>query len=147
MPARVDFYIVAEPTLPYRFVCRLTGKARSEGYGVYIHAASAEEATTIDDLLWTFKDVSFLPHQQVADATGDCPVLIGHGRWEHPPRQALVNLSGECPAAPDGYERIIEIVPSEPGCRNRARARYKDYRDRGLELHSHNVASTDARCG
>lgn len=149
MPARVDFYIVAEPTLPYRFVCRLTEKARDEGYGVYIHAASAEQAATIDDLLWTFRDTSFLPHQQLDADTADtaaCPVLIGCAGRAHPIRPAaLINLSDQPPAAVDDYERIIEIAPSEPGCRNRARARYKRYRDQGLELHSHNMVSDDVR--
>ena len=140
---RADFYIVAEPAVPYRFVCQLTEKVRKEGYDIYIHAASREEAATIDDLLWTFRDISFVPHSAVdsADAAEDCPVIIG---WEGETplaRRVLINLSGAVPGNPDVYERIIEVVPSEPEGRRQARLRYKDYRARGLELHSHNIES------
>lgn len=143
---RADFYIVPEPAVPYRFVCQLTERVRTEGYDMYIHTASREEAVTIDDLLWTFRDISFLPHAVIdsADAVEDCPVIIG---WEGEAplaRRVLINLSGAAPDNPDAYERIIEIVASEPEGRRQARLRYKDYRARGLELHSHNIESGHA---
>ena len=140
---RADFYIVAEPSVPYRFVCQLTEKIRKEGYDIYIHAASSEEAATIDDLLWTFRDISFLPHTAIdsADAVEDCPVIIGWDGETPLARRVLINLSGAVPDNPDAYERIIEVVPSEPAHRQQARLRYKDYRDKGLEMHSHNIES------
>jgi DNA polymerase-3 subunit chi len=143
---RADFYIVDNPAVPYRFVCQLADKVINEGYDMYIHAASREEAATIDDLLWTFRDVSFLPHAVIdsADGVKDCPVVIG---WEGEAplaRRVLINLSGAVPDNPDAYERIIEVVASEPEGRRQARLRYKDYRARGLELHSHNIGSGHA---
>lgn len=138
---KADFYIVPEPAVPYRFVCRLTEKVMNEGYDIHIHAADREQAGTIDDLLWTFRDISFLPHA-AADAAGvmeDCPVVIGWEGETPAPRRVLINLSGAMPDNPDAYERIIEVVPSDPAGRQEARSRYKDYRARGLEMHSHNI--------
>ncbi len=142
---RADFYVVGEQTMPYRFICQLVEKARQGGHEIYIHASSRDEAGTLDDLLWTFKDISFLPHAaiDVAEAVADYPVIIG---WEGETplaRAVLINLSGAVPAHLDGCERILEVVPSDPDARRQARARYQDYRDRGLELHSHNIG--DAR--
>ena len=143
---RADFYIVPEPAVPYRFVCQLAEKARNEGYDIYIHTASREAAATLDDLLWTFRDVSFLPHATIdaADAVADSPITIGWEGEEPQQRQVLINLSGAAPEHADAYERIIEVVPSDPADRDRARQRYKDYRARGLELHSHNIGSGPA---
>ena len=143
---RADFYIVAEPAVPYRFVCQLAEKARNEGYDIYIHAASREAAATLDDLLWTFRDVSFLPHAAIdaADAVADSPITIGWEGEEPQQRQVLINLSGAAPEHADAYERIIEVVPSDPADRDRARQRYKDYRARGLEMYSHNIGSGHA---
>ena len=143
---RADFYIVAEPAVPYRFVCQLAEKARNEGYDIYIHAASREAAATLDDLLWTFRDVSFLPHAAIdaADSGADSPIIIGWEGEEPQQRQVLINLSGAAPEHADAYERIIEVVPSDPADRDRARQRYKDYRARGLEMYSHNIGSGHA---
>ncbi|MCY4362915.1 MAG: DNA polymerase III subunit chi [Gammaproteobacteria bacterium] len=143
---RADFYIVPEPAVPYRFVCQLAEKVRNEGYDIYIHAATREEAGTIDDLLWTFRDTSFVPHA-VIDSTGgmeDYPVIIGWKGEEPLRRQVLINLSAATPGQTDAYDRIIEVVPSAAEERQQARLRYKDYRARGLEMHSHNIESTRA---
>lgn len=143
---RADFYIVAEQTTPYRFVCQVAERVRKEGCDIYIHAASREAAATIDDLLWTFRDTSFLPHASVdaTDSVGDSPIIIGWEGEQAQQRQVLINLSGAVPEHAENYERIIEIVPSDPAERNQARARYKDYRDKGLEMHSHNVEPAHA---
>ena len=141
--SRADFYIVPGAAIPYRFVCQLAEKARNEGYDIYIHASSREEAATLDDLLWSFRDTSFLPHAPIdSTAAGEeCPVVIG---WEGEPlpvRRVLINLCGATPEDTGAYERIIEVVPSAPSDRRQARLRYQDYRDRGLELHSHDIDS------
>ena len=137
---RADFYIVAEPTVPYRFVCQLADKVRNEGYDIYIHAATREAAATIDDLLWTFRDISFLPHASIdSPDAADCPIIVG---WEGEgplQRQVLINLSGNLPEHTSAYERVIEVVPSDPAERHQARLRYKDYRARGMEMRSHNI--------
>ena len=140
---RADFYIVAEPAVPYRFVCQLAEKVRKEGYNIYIHTASREQAATIDDLLWTFRDISFLPHAAIdsTDAAEDSPIIIGWEGEDPQRRQVLMNVSGAAPERTDAYERIIEVVPSDPASRHQARLRYKDYRARGLEMHSHNIES------
>ena len=104
---RADFYIVPEPAIPYRFVCQLADKVRNEGYDIYVHAASREAAATIDDLLWTFRDISFLPHAAIdsADGVEDCPIIIGWQGETPARRRVLINLSGAMPDNPDAYER------------------------------------------
>ncbi len=140
MRARADFYIVAESVVPNRFICQLADKVRNEGYNIYIHAASREQAATIDDLLWTFRDISFVPHASIDSAERtNCPVVIGWEGEDPLQRQVFINLSGNLPEHPETYERIIEVVPSDQAERQQARLRYKDYRARGLEMHSHNI--------
>ena len=144
--SRADFYIVEEPTVPYRFVCQLASKIRGEGYDIYIHVASREEAETLDNLLWTFRDISFLPHALVdtGEATEQYPVIIGWEGTTPLTRRLLINLSGGTVAGTDSYERIVEVTPADPEQRQQARLRYKDYRARGLEMHSHNISATHA---
>lgn len=132
--------------MPHRFVCQLVERAMQGGYDVYIHAASREEAETLDTLLWTFRDISFLPHTAIdaAEDLNSYPIVIGWAGQTPPARRVFVNLADAAPAAVSGYERIVEVVPSDPAARRQARARYKDYRERGLELHSHNIGAARA---
>ena len=62
----VDFYILGdagdEPAL--RTACRLTQKAWDEGLRVYVLLRTDDEATRMDDMLWTFQQDSFLPHER-----------------------------------------------------------------------------------
>ena len=69
----VDFYVLNSLAKEgaYRFLCRLVDKAYPLQKQIYIHTSSHEEAQRIDELLWTFRDTSFIPHQQV---TGEHPV-------------------------------------------------------------------------
>ena len=43
------------------------------------------------------------------------------------------------PAELDQYERVAEIVDVDPERKRNARERYKQYRERGCTLESHNV--------
>jgi DNA polymerase III subunit chi len=135
---RADFYILPENSMPDRFACTMANKVWQNGNNVYIHSANREAAVLMDDLLWTFNDISFLPHDLCDGHNhGNAPVLIG---WnEHLPDncQVMINLTEDIPATADKFSRIIEIVAGNKEFRQSARNRYRNYRDRGYELHDH----------
>ena len=54
----------------------------------------------------------------------------------------LVNLSGGFPAAAERFDRIIEIVGSDPQDRQGARERWKQYKAEGFEPSAHDLAET-----
>lgn len=139
--ARVDFYILDAGDAGAReaVACRLAEKAWQQGHRVLVRTADAAAAARLDELLWTFRQNSFVPHAVVDEADGE-PVLIG----AHPPAGAgsdvLINLADEVPADWEGYARVAEIVSPEPGVRDRARARYRRYREAGVEPDTHRLA-------
>ena len=139
---RVDFYVLdsggdaARNTL----ACRLVEKAWLRGHQIYVHAPSAEEARRLDDLLWTFRAGSFVPHR-ILEGTDDaqCPVHIGCGAEAASATDVLINLAAEVPPFFSRFERVIEVVTPEAPQRDQARERYRFYRDRGYALESHNI--------
>ncbi|MGI9228325.1 MAG: DNA polymerase III subunit chi [Gammaproteobacteria bacterium] len=137
---RVDFYILSEHNIPPRFVCNLTSKARSEGQGVHIQARDKEQAQQLDDSLWTFRDISFLPHVLADDPeAGQYAVTIG---WPGmPPRQTdvLIDLCHTEPQDCQGYTRVLELVSAETEHKQRARELYRQYKEQDCELHTHNL--------
>ena len=142
---RVDFYILSDSQPPDRFACQLAGKVRRQNLQIYIHTDSRETANKLDELLWTHKDISFLPHSLADTACcDDSPITIG---WQgsDPGRQdVLINLSTNVPDFANKFARIIEIVTAQEPLRSQARKRYQQYRDNGFDLHSHKLESNYA---
>ncbi len=142
---QVDFYILPDHKLPERFACDLAEKARKQGLQIYIHTESKQAADRLNDLLWTHKDISFLPHDliDVNDLDGT-PITIGWVGSEPGTDEVLINLSSHVPEFAKSFTRIIEIVAGQEPIRNQARERYRHYRDQNFDLHSHNLESNNA---
>ena len=62
--ARIDFYVLAQTDERARqlLACKLAEKAWRLENSVYIHTKNAADAERLDELLWTFRDGSFVPH-------------------------------------------------------------------------------------
>ena len=142
--SRVDFYVLSQgaPDARQRFACRLAEQAAEQGHRVYVQAASLGDAQRLDDLLWTFNERGFLPHELSSGGGPSHPrvmVLVGNAAAPTNHRELLINLTDTLPAELDGYSRIAEIVDTDPTRKQLSRDRYKAYRERGCELESHNV--------
>lgn len=141
---RVDFYILAENAkrTSDQVLCSLAGKAWKQGNRVYIHADSADQSGRLDNLLWTFKDTSFLPHGQLNQANSEkTPILIGH---EDPPKDLhdiIINMTRDVPLFFGRFDRLIEIIDQSPEGRTQGRERYRFYQERGYTLNTHNLDS------
>ena len=131
----VDFYVLPgnEAAERLQFACRLADKAFRRGHRVYIHTASEAHASEIDELLWSFRSSSFIPHglQGAADSER---VAIG---WSDDPGEAhdfMINLNLEVPGFVGRFERVAEVVVQDPAIRDSLRASWKYYKDRGYPI-------------
>src|SRR5262245_21400524 len=132
---KVDFYILPDAGIQaqLRYACRLTEQAFDRGEKVFLRT-DPEEAAQLDELLWTFSDRAFLPHEIAAAASPSPPLiaaLIGQGAAPSGFHTLLVNMVDELPPDAERFERIVEIVPADPERKQRARDRFRQYRERG----------------
>jgi len=144
MTPTVDFYLINIPTLTssYRFVCQLIDKACQQKHQVYVHTNSAEEATTLDKLLWIFRDDSFLPHDILEkNMPPTVPVQIGHAITPEHHHDILINITEETPAFFSQFKRILEVVPSDKAARELARKKFRFYRDKNCQVTSHELTN------
>ena len=130
---RVDFYVASDEVA--RVACRLAEKAWKLGHKVYVHASDPTEAQRLVELMWTFRDVAFVPHS----LSDDAPVRIGHAAPPDGFDDLLLNLADEVPAFFSKFERVAEIVGGDDAAKANARERFRFYRDRGYELETHQV--------
>lgn len=138
--ARIDFYVLQASGVAARrlFACRLAEKAYRLQNRVHLLAGDPDSVRELDDLLWTFRDGSFLPHE-VAPGSSGAPVTISCDGAAVDGCDLLINLSDELPGDLDAFPRIAEIVTSDDDQKRRSRARFADYRDRGHELETHKL--------
>jgi DNA polymerase-3 subunit chi len=139
---RVEFYVLNGSDARARLVyaCRLAEKAFQLEQRVSMLTDSEADAAQLDDLLWTFRDRSFVPHErQEADREPETPVVIAFRGQAAAHRDLLINLGSTVPPALGDYVRIAEIVDADPGRRQAGRERYRYYVDQGLKPDTHKI--------
>ena len=107
---------------------------------MYINTASEQQLRQLDDLLWSFRQGSFLPHAvYTSDDAETTPVLLGHATEPDGPSDVLVNLAEDIPAFFSRFSRVTELVSGDDEQRDAARTHYKFYKDRGYTVRSHQL--------
>jgi DNA polymerase-3 subunit chi len=135
----IDFYFNAADRL--QVACRLAAKALADGKRMLIYTPDTELATKLDRLMWTWPATGFVPHCAAHDTLApETPVLIG-GDDEAADIPILLNLSADCPPHFASFERLLEVVGTEEGDREPARARFRLYKSRGYAIASHDLAT------
>ena len=112
---------------------------------MFVWLDNPAELHSFDDLLWTFADRSFVPHEIYSDPQQwhDTPVLLGCEAQPQQPFDVLLNLAAEVPAAAARAGCIAEIVDAEEPRRRAGRNRFRHYRELGLAPETHNIAAEE----
>jgi DNA polymerase-3 subunit chi len=140
---RVDFYVLDEssPTARLKLACKLAEKAYLASQTALIWHTEPQEIKALDDMLWTFSDGSFVPHELVTPGTppAEAPILLSAG--DPPPADIdiIINLAADVPPFLSRTRRVAEIIDGDDSRRKAGRARFKAYRELGLQPASHNV--------
>jgi len=134
---RADFYLIAKPRFreqPLLLVCELAKKASAAEQPLLILVESMAQAEFLDELMWDFDPDAYVPHQIAGTDEDDdiVPVLIAPPEADVPLRPLVLNLRAA--AVPDGFERVLEVVPADESARGPLRERWKQYQSRGVEV-------------
>jgi len=147
MTERVDFYVLKSAAAGQRlaFACRLTEKAYLRDLSVVIVNDTLADAQALDDLLWTFNERSFVPHEVCTAEHSMDPATKVHLAalpTALPAADLLVNLTARLPAHWERYPRIAEIIDADEDRRRLGRERFKTYRDLKVALETHQLDET-----
>lgn len=144
MTERVDFYVLKSAAAKQRwaFACRLTEKAYLRDLKIVIVNDTLADAKALDELLWTFNERSFIPHQICLDERSvdpATPVRLTIESTALPAADLLVNLAHRLPAQLERYTRIAEIIDADEERRRLGRERFKAYRELKFTLETHQI--------
>jgi len=141
-PIRVDFYLLAsdQKDALWTIACRLVEKAYNKGHKIYVFCDNQQDAELLDELLWTFKEDSFIPHNlQGEGPEPPPPIQIGYEKEPRGFNDILLNLARHIPPFYPKFRRVMELVINEEAEKERSRAHFRDYRSKGCDLHTHNL--------
>jgi DNA polymerase III subunit chi len=139
---RVDFYILDDPSSNARLklACKLAEKAYLAAQTVLVWHTDPAELQAFDEMLWTFHDGSFVPHEMLAGgAVAEAPVLLSAGVTPSANVDIVINLAADLPPCLAQTRRIAEIIDGDDSRRRAGRARFKAYRELGVQPASHNI--------
>jgi len=139
---RADFYLIQKERFreqPLLLVCELARRALAAGQPTLILARDAEQAEALDELLWSFDDDAYLPHQIAGVDEDDevTPLLVVPPEVDTPARPLVINLRDA--VAPGPFERVLEVVPADESARGPLRDRWRHYQAQGLDLNKHDM--------
>jgi len=144
----IHFYTLKDAggTARLRQACLLAEQAYLAGERVLVWLDGAEQMARFDDLLWSFGDRSFVPHEPLAanPAASEAPVQLHAGELPADAStvfQTLVTLRETADPSTLRFTRVIEVVDADDAGRNAGRARFRWYREQGVtpqhfEVHS-----------
>lgn len=137
---RIDFYVVADSGLDARLkvAVRLADKALAAGHRLFINTSDEAQAMSLNDLLWSFRPASFLPHA-LQGADDSAPIQIGWGQDPGQHNDVLINLSCAAPAFFSRFNRVAEVVTQDSAQLELMRDAWRFYRDRGYPLAKHDL--------
>jgi DNA polymerase-3 subunit chi len=134
---RADFYLIDKPRFreqPLLLVCELAKKAFAAQQPTLILTRDYAQAEAIDELLWAFDEDTLIPHQLAGDDDDAATaVLIVPPGIDSTDRPLVINLRETC--AGGSYQRVLEVVAADPAERDGSRTRWREYQQRGFELH------------
>ncbi|WBF65282.1 MAG: DNA polymerase III subunit chi [Candidatus Kinetoplastibacterium crithidii] len=108
---------------------------------IIVFCEDKETAHTIDKLLWSFDDISFIPHcisdncnknnTKLIITTKDLFELKCIDKTNKNYLSYIVNLSNNYPQHYDQFDHLIEIVSKDEDDRAKARLKWKFYKKNG----------------
>ena len=140
---RVDFYVseAAGVEARLRLACRVAEKAYLAKQTVVVLFDDPALLPKFDELLWTFGDGTFVPHDTVTAEGARCeaPVALTTGFLPAGQADVLLNLGATVPQHFEKFARVAEFLDARPEVRSAGRDRFKAYRAKSIEPQTHNV--------
>jgi DNA polymerase-3 subunit chi len=139
----ITFYVLPTESSQerYLFACKVIEKAYRSGTFAYVLTDSIEQSQLIDDLLWTFRAGSFIPHQicTAEQPAVENAVLISFNNLPEYRQKTIINLSAQCPNNFQQADRILEILDNSEDTKVWGRNRYRQYQQANIEIVTHKM--------
>ena len=133
----VRFYVIKSGHRE-RVACQIAEKAVAQGHLVHVRVPDRQAAESLNAQMWTFRDQSFLAHSLGESPSPHVRVTI-HDTWLPQERDVLINLADDMPEGYASFSRVAEVVGPDDDSKSHGRARFREYREHGVEPDLHEI--------
>ena len=133
------FYILNKAEDLKISVCKIIKEYYKKKYKIFVSSRSDDLVNELNNLLWTFEQISFIPHCTTKNYDKNSPILLS-GKDSFPKTVNLkeydvwLNLDDEVEENYTDFEIILEIVSQNEEQRILSRKRYLNYQKNNFEV-------------
>ena len=133
MTTRVAFYQLRsrQPNGKIRLACHIVNTAFQKGHNVYITVDDESQCKSVNKLLWTFSQNSFIPHTIYSENklidTEKFPVIVSCVKPPHMFNDVLVTLRDDVPEFFQQFSRVVEAIDADEQDIHKAKLRSDTY--------------------
>lgn len=133
------FYILNKAEDLKISVCKIIKEYYKKKYKIFVSSRSNDLVNELNNLLWTFEQISFIPHCTTKNYDKNSPILLS-GKDSFPKTVNLkeydvwLNLDDEVEENYTDFEIILEIVSQNEKQRILSRKRYLNYQKNNFEV-------------
>jgi DNA polymerase-3 subunit chi len=137
---QVDFYLLGQSSPgANKLACRLALMALERNQKIFIITPSEPSSEQLDELMWEYPKGRFLPHARVEDRDAAKALVNIGGLSDLNPSDVVINLCPEAIPQPKRFSRVLEIVPYADDEKKASRAKFRIYRNLGLDPQTHEI--------
>ena len=138
------FYILDSDDDINYCTCKIIKKFYEEGKKILVSSKNSILIDDLNKLLWTFEQLSFIPHSTSKDYDSFTPVLLTETGYENDSiikkdYNIFINLDDEVKTDYYNYEIVIELVSGNEHQKNLAREKYLYYKNNRLNVKHENL--------
>ena len=144
MKKKVYFYILNEQDNVNLSVCKIIKKYYNDGHKIIVKSNDQGFIDSIDKLLWTFEQLTFIPHS--TNIIYDCttPVLLYKNDYKNDSiiekdYNVILNIDTALDTTDNDHEIIIEIVAHDKDKKAISREKYLYYKRNNLDVKHENL--------
>ena len=133
------FYILNKAEDLKISVCKIIKEYYKKKYKIFVSSRSDDLVNELNNLLWTFEQISFIPHCTTKNYDKNSPILLS-GKNSFPKTINLkeydvwLNLDDEMEENYTDFEIILEIVSQNEEERILSRKKYLNYQKNNFEV-------------
>ncbi len=138
------FYILDSDDDINYCTCKIIKKFYEEGKKILVSSKNSILIDDLNKLLWTFEQLSFIPHSTSKDYDSFTPVLLTETGYKNDSiikkdYNIFINLDDEVKTDYYNYEIVIELVSGNEHQKNLAREKYLYYKNNRLNVKHENL--------